>query len=55
MKMKFGVCSLITLSGRPQLTLIAGTMWFGYFCANQQIFSVTPNGLFEKQHFDEKS
>ena len=30
-------------------------MWIGYFCAYQQIISVTPNGLFEKQHFDEKN
>ena len=55
MKMKFRVFSRITVSGRPQLTLLASAMWFGYFSAYQQINSVTPNGLFEKQHFDEKS
>ena len=55
MKVKFRVLSRITVSGRPQSTLQASTMWFGYFCAYQQIISVTHNRLFEKQHFDEKS
>ena len=55
MKMKFGVFSRNTVSGRPQLTLLASTMWFGCLCAYQHIISVTLNGLFEKQHFDEKS
>ena len=55
MKKKFRFFSRITVSGRPQSTIQASTMWFGYFCEYQQIISVTPNRLFEKQHFDEKS